>query len=38
MLKKLSFIVSMPFMAVLLVFMIVVLALATFMESSYGVW
>ena len=32
-----SFIVSMPFMAVLLVFMIVVLALATFMESSYGV-
>jgi len=37
MLKKLSFLVSMPFMAILMVIMIVVLALATFMESSYGV-
>ena len=37
MLKKLSFLISMPFMAVLLVVLIVVLALATFLESSYGV-
>ena len=37
MLKKISFLVSMPFMAVLLVFLIVVLALATFVESAYGV-
>jgi cytochrome c-type biogenesis protein CcsB len=37
MLKKLSFLVSMPFMAVLLVVLIVVLALATFVESAYGV-
>jgi cytochrome c-type biogenesis protein CcsB len=36
MLKKLSFLVSMPFMAILLVVLIVVLALATFVESSYG--
>ena len=35
MLKKLSFIVSMPFMAVLMIFLIVVLALATFVESAY---
>ena len=37
MLKKLSFLVSMPFMAVLLVVLILVLALATFVESAYGV-
>jgi len=36
MLKKLSFLISMPFMAVLLVVLIVVLALATFVESSYS--
>jgi len=36
MLKKLSFIVSMPFMAVLMVILIVVLALATFVESAYS--
>lgn len=36
MLKKLSFLVSMPFMAVLLIILIVVLALATFVESAYN--
>ncbi|MDF1575200.1 MAG: cytochrome c biogenesis protein CcsA [Bacteroidales bacterium] len=36
MLKKLSFLVSMPFMAVLVISLIVVLALATFVESAYG--
>ncbi len=36
MLKKLSFLVSMPFMAVLMIVLIVVLALATFVESAYG--
>ena len=36
MLKKLSFLISMPFMAVLMVILIVVLALATFVESSYS--
>jgi cytochrome c-type biogenesis protein CcsB len=36
MLKKLSFLISMPFMAVLLMILIVVLALATFVESSYS--
>jgi cytochrome c-type biogenesis protein CcsB len=36
MLKKLSFLVSMPFMAVLMIILIVVLALATFAESAYG--
>ena len=36
MLKKLSFLVSMPFMAVLMIILIVVLALATFMESAYS--
>ncbi|MCK4879456.1 MAG: cytochrome c biogenesis protein CcsA [Bacteroidales bacterium] len=36
MLKKLSFLVSMPFMAVLMIFLIVVLALATFVESAYN--
>ncbi len=35
MLKKLSFLISMPFMAVLMIVFIVVLALATFMESAY---
>jgi cytochrome c-type biogenesis protein CcsB len=35
MLKKLSFFISMSFMGVLLVLLIVVLALATFVESSY---
>ena len=35
MLKKFSFLISMPFMAVLMVVLIVVLALATFMESAY---
>jgi len=36
MLKKLSFLVSMPFMAVLMIILIVVLALATFVESAYS--
>ena len=36
MLKKLSFLISMPFMAALLIILIVVLALATFVESAYG--
>jgi len=36
MLKRLSFIVSMPFMAVLMIVLIVVLALATFVESAYS--
>jgi cytochrome c-type biogenesis protein CcsB len=36
MLKKLSFLISMPFMAVLMIVLIVVLALATFMESAYN--
>ena len=36
MLKKLSFIVSMPFMAVLMIVLIVILALATFVESAYS--
>jgi cytochrome c-type biogenesis protein CcsB len=36
MLKKLSFLISMPFMAVLLIILIVVLALATFVESAYS--
>jgi cytochrome c biogenesis protein ResB len=35
MLKKFSFLVSMPFMAVLMIILIVVLALATFVESAY---
>ena len=35
MLKKLSFLVSIPFMAVLMVVLIAVLALATFVESAY---
>ncbi|MEA3462136.1 MAG: cytochrome c biogenesis protein CcsA [Bacteroidota bacterium] len=35
MLKKLSFLVSMPFMAFLMIVLIVVLALATFVESAY---
>ncbi|MGW8316737.1 MAG: cytochrome c biogenesis protein CcsA [Bacteroidales bacterium] len=34
--KKLSFLIGMPFMGVLLVLFIVVLALATFVESAYG--
>ena len=36
MLKRLSFIVSMPFMGVLLILLIVVLSLATFVESAYN--
>lgn len=36
MLKRLSFLISMPFMGVLLVLLIVILALATFVESAYG--
>ncbi len=36
MLKKFSFLVSMPFMAILLIILIVVLALATFVESAYS--
>src|SRR5210317_1555817 len=36
MLKKLSFLISMPFMALLMIILIVVLALATFMESAYS--
>jgi len=36
MLKKLSFLISMPFMAVLMIVFIVVLALATFVESAYN--
>ncbi|MCK5137260.1 MAG: cytochrome c biogenesis protein CcsA [Bacteroidales bacterium] len=36
MLKRLSFFVSMPFMGVLLILLIVVLALATFVESAYN--
>ncbi len=36
MLKKLSFLISMPFMAVLMIILIVVLALATFVESAYS--
>ena len=36
MLKKLSFLVSMPFMGVLMVVLIVVLTLATFVESAYS--
>jgi len=36
MLKKFSFLVSMPFMAFLMVILIVVLALATFVESAYS--
>jgi len=36
MMKRLSFLVSMPFMAVLMIILIVVLALATFMESAYS--
>ncbi|MCD4710681.1 MAG: cytochrome c biogenesis protein ResB, partial [Bacteroidales bacterium] len=35
MLKKFSFLVSMPFMAVLMIILIVVLAVATFVESAY---
>ena len=34
--KKLSFLISMPFMAILLIILIVVLALATFVESAYS--
>ena len=34
--KKLSFLISMPFMAILLIILIVVLALATFIESAYS--
>jgi len=36
MLKKLSFLISIPFMAVLMIVLIVVLALATFVESAYN--
>ncbi|MEN8228396.1 MAG: cytochrome c biogenesis protein CcsA [Bacteroidota bacterium] len=36
MLKRLSFLVSMPFMGVLMILFIVVLAMATFVESAYG--
>ena len=36
MLKKLAFLVSMPFMGVLMVILIVVLAMATFVESAYS--
>jgi len=36
MLKKLSFLISMPFMAVLMIIFIVVMALATFIESAYN--
>ena len=36
MLKRLSFLVSMPFMGVLMILLIVVLALATFVESAHG--
>lgn len=36
MLRRLSFLVSMQFMAVLLILLIVVLAMGTFIESSYG--
>jgi cytochrome c-type biogenesis protein CcsB len=36
MLKRFSFLVSMSFMGVLLVLLIVILALATFVESSFG--
>lgn len=36
MLKKLSYFISMPFMGVLMVVLIVVLALATFVESAYS--
>ena len=36
MMKRLSFLVSMPFMGVLIILLIVVLALATFVESAYG--
>ncbi|MEN8202712.1 MAG: cytochrome c biogenesis protein CcsA [Bacteroidota bacterium] len=36
MLKKLSFLISMPFMAVLMILLIVILALATFVESAYS--
>ncbi len=35
MLKKLSFLVSMPFMAVLMIILIVILAVATFVESAF---
>jgi len=35
MLKRLSFLVSMPFMGVLMIVLIVVLALATFVESAF---
>ena len=36
MLKRLSFLVSMPFMGVLMILLIVVLALATFVESAFN--
>ncbi|MDX2432571.1 MAG: cytochrome c biogenesis protein CcsA [Bacteroides sp.] len=36
MIKRLSFLVSMSFMGVLLVLLIVILAIATFIESSFG--
>ena len=36
MLKRLSFLVSMPFMAVLIIVLIVVIALATFVESAHS--
>ena len=36
MLKRLSFLFSMSFMGVLLVLLIVILAIATFVESSFG--
>jgi len=36
MMKRLSFLVSMPFMGVLMILFIVVMALATFVESAYG--
>lgn len=35
MLKRLSFLISMPFMGVLMILLIVVLALATFVESAF---
>ncbi len=36
MLKRFSFLVSMSFMGVLLILLIVILAIATFVESSFG--
>jgi cytochrome c-type biogenesis protein CcsB len=36
MIKRLSFLIGMPFMGVLMILLIVILALATFVESAYG--